>query len=108
MKTIRYVADADQSSLFSVGDIVVFQPEGPCDSHGEGPHAHGMVISVPIQGQQTHYRVEMPDGKLVDLPPDSLMDLTDLDDFKSLFTLPVEDAKDPSQGDPITHGIPNS
>ena len=50
----------------------------------------------------------MPDDKLVDLPPDSLMDLTDLDDFKSLFTLPAEDAKDPSQGDPITHGIPNS
>ena len=24
-----HVADADQSSRFSVGDIVVFQPEGP-------------------------------------------------------------------------------
>ena len=93
--------DYDHTARFTVGDIVVFQPEGPCTSTGDVPHAHGMVVSVPIAGQQADYRLELPDGTFVDLPPDSLLDITDLDDYKSIVADQSGSHHDPADGDPI-------
>ena len=78
-------ADADSTARFSVGDMVVFAPEGPPTEDGAFPACHGMVVSVPIAGQQTHYRVELPEGTLLDLHPNSLLDPTDLEPDLSLI-----------------------
>ena len=70
--------DTDSTSRFSVGDFVGFHPEGPANKDGALPTSHGLVMSVPIAGQQQNYRVELADGCLLDMNPDSLLDITDL------------------------------
>ena len=47
--------DTDLTSRFSVGDFVGFHPQDPSTKDGVPPTAHGLVISVPIAGQQQNY-----------------------------------------------------
>ena len=91
--------DTDSTSRFSVGDFVGFHPEGPSTKDGIPPMAHGLVMSVPIAGQQQNYRVELAHGCLLDMPPDSLLDITDLQD--EALPKPSDENRDPAQGDPI-------
>ena len=85
----------DNQPRFAVGNITIFQPEGPCTSDGEVPYCEGVVMSVPLDPTTGLYRVEMRDGALVDLPEDSLMDPLEMEAHDPF------DLEDPSQGDPV-------
>ena len=67
---VQHPVDADSTASFAVGNMVVFHLEGPAERNGTLPMSHGMVMSVPIQGQQLNYRVEMDDRVMLDLNPD--------------------------------------
>ena len=80
-------------------DVVGFHPEGPSTKDSVPPMTHGLVMSVPIAGQQQNHQVEMADGCLLDMPPNLLLDITDLQD--EALPMPNDKNQDPTQGNPI-------
>ena len=76
--------------------MVTFHCFGPATSDGALPISHGLVVSSPQSARDGAYKVEMPDGVVVDLHPNEAFDPTDFDD-----ELPPTMNFDPASGDPV-------
>jgi hypothetical protein len=92
--------DGEAHTGHSLGDIVLFQPEGPETADGEAPVIGGTIVSLPVPNVHPKYRVEWENGHCSDVDGDDLFDPSECEEHELTAV-----TSDPSHRDPI-HPLP--